>query len=491
MSLKTQRFIGKAFGYLGLLLLIVFIGLPVFWLVIGAFKANKEILTANPQFLPASFQFDNFTKAWTGAKFSSYYINSIATTLMGATAEIVMAVTTAYALVFIRFPFRNAVFILLLIALMVPEQVVIVPNFLTIANMELPRPSIAGILMSIPVNLSVAFIVKRTGSAERAAILLLSLGEKEAAEVLKHLSAKDVQKVGTAMTQVTNVSRPEVIDVLAAFTSEVEAQTSLGLGNDEFIRKTLINALGEDKAGGLIDRILLGRSSKGLEALKWMDASAIAEMVRLEHPQIAAIILSYLEPDQSAEVIAMLPENMRSELLLRVATLDGVQPAALQELDQIMERQFSGSNQTRKSVLGGPKVVANIINMLEPRIESVVMQEITAADEQLGGKIQDLIFVFDNLIEVDDRGMQELLRQVTSDKLLLALKAADDALKEKIFKNMSQRAAEMLREDLASRGPVKLSEVEGAQKEILVIARKLAEEGSINLGSKGGGEAYV
>jgi flagellar motor switch protein FliG len=214
-------------------------------------------------------------------------------------------------------------------------------------------------------------------------------------------------------------------------------------------------------------------------------------MVRLEHPQIAAIILSYLEPDQSAEVIALLPENMRSELLLRVATLDGVQPAALQELDQIMERQFSGSNQTRKSVLGGPKVVANIINMLEPRIESVVMQEIAAADEQLGNKIQDLIFVFDNLIDVDDRGMQELLRQVTSDKLLLALKAADDALKEKIFKNMSQRAAEMLREDLASRGPVKLSEVEGAQKEILVIARKLAEEGSINLGSKGGGEAYV
>jgi flagellar motor switch protein FliG len=326
---------------------------------------------------------------------------------------------------------------------------------------------------------------------ERAAILLLSLGEKEAAEVLKHLSAKDVQKVGTAMTQLVNVSRAEVAEVLSAFTTEVEAQTSLGLGNDEFIRKTLINALGEDKAGGLIDRILLGRSSKGLEALKWMDASAITEMVRLEHPQIAAIILSYLDAEQSAEVIALLPENVRSELLLRVATLDGVQPAALQELDLIMERQFSGSAQTRKSVLGGPKVVANIINLLEPRIESVVMQEITASDEALGNKIQDLIFVFDNLIEVDDRGMQELLRQVTSDKLLLAMKAADESLKEKIFKNMSQRAAEMLRDDLASRGPVKLSDVEAAQKEILVIARKLAEEGSIQLGSKGGGDAYV
>jgi flagellar motor switch protein FliG len=320
---------------------------------------------------------------------------------------------------------------------------------------------------------------------QRAAVLLMSLGEAEAAEVLRQLNAKEVQKLGLAMATISNVTRDQVGEVVDAFHAELGTQTSFGMGADDYVRKVLVQALGEDKAGGLIDRILLGRSSKGLEALKWMDASAIAEMVRLEHPQIAAIILSYLEPDQSAEVIALLPENMRSELLLRVATLDGVQPAALQELDTIMERQFSGSNQTRKSVLGGPKVVANIINNLEPRIESVVMQEITSADEQLGNKIQDLIFVFDNLIEVDDRGMQELLRQVTSDKLLLALKAADEGLKEKIFKNMSQRAAEMLREDLASRGPVKLSDVEGAQKEILVIARRMVEAGEIQIGGKG------
>ena len=325
---------------------------------------------------------------------------------------------------------------------------------------------------------------------EQAAILLLSLGEKEAADVLKHLSAKDVQKVGAAMAQVANVSRGEVVDVISNFTAAVESQSSLGIGSDEFIRKTLINALGEDKAAGLIDRILLGHSSKGLEALKWMDSRAIAEMVRLEHPQIVAIILAYLESDQSAEVIAQLPENMRAEVLLRIATLDGVQPAALRELDLIMERQFAGNNSARTSTLGGPKCAANIVNLLEPRIETAVMEEITKADEVLGGKIQDLIFVFDNLVEVDDRGMQEILRQVPSDKLLLALKAADDALKEKVFKNMSQRAAEMMREDLASRGPVKLSEVEGAQKEILTVARKLAEEGTINLGGKGS-EAYV
>jgi flagellar motor switch protein FliG len=333
-----------------------------------------------------------------------------------------------------------------------------------------------------------------TGAArsgvEQAAILLLSLGEKEAADVLKHLSAKDVQKVGAAMAQVANVSRSAVVEVISNFTAAVESQSSLGIGSDEFIRKTLIQALGEEKAASLIDRILLGHSSKGLEALKWMDARAIAEMVRFEHPQIVAIILAYLESDQSAEVIAHLPESMRAEVLLRIATLDGVQPAALRELDLIMERQFAGNNAARTSTLGGPQCVANIVNLLEPRIETAVMAEITKADEVLGGKIQDLIFVFDNLIEVDDRGMQEILRQVPSDKLLLALKAADEALKEKVFKNMSQRAAEMLREDLASRGPVKLSEVESAQKEILMVARKLAEEGTINLGGKGG-EAYV
>jgi flagellar motor switch protein FliG len=325
---------------------------------------------------------------------------------------------------------------------------------------------------------------------EQAAILLLSLGEKEAADVLKFMSAKDVQRVGTAMAQVANVSRAEVGAVIGKFTAAVEGQSSLGVGSDEFIRKTLINALGEDKAAGLIDRILLGHSSKGLEALKWMDTRAIAEMLRFEHPQIIAIILAYLESDQSAEVIAQLPETMRGEVLLRIATLDGIQPSALRELDQIMEKQFAGNNQARTSALGGPKCAADIVNLLEPRIETVVMEEIKKADEVLGSKIQDLIFVFDNLVEVDDRGMQEILRQVPSDKLLLALKAANDALKEKVFKNMSQRAAEMLKDDLSSRGPVKLSEVEGAQKEILTVARKLAEEGTINLGGKGS-EAYV
>jgi flagellar motor switch protein FliG len=278
--------------------------------------------------------------------------------------------------------------------------------------------------------------------------------------------------------------------VLTNFTTVIESQTSLGVGSDEYIRKMLVNALGEDKAAGVIDRILMGRSSKGLEALKWMDPRAVAEMVRLEHPQIVAIIMAYLDPDQSAVVLAELPDWLRADIVMRIATLDGIQPSALSELDEMMEKQFAGNGAGKSSALGGPKVAANILNFMDMSAGTSLMEIIQKTDETLGGKIQDLMFVFDNLLEVDDRGMQELLRQVQSDRLLLAMKGADDALKEKIFKNMSQRAAEMLKDDLEAKGPVRLSEVEAAQKEILAVARRMAEAGTIVLGGKGG-EAYV
>jgi flagellar motor switch protein FliG len=329
---------------------------------------------------------------------------------------------------------------------------------------------------------------ERSGT-ERAAILLLTLGEKEAAEVLKHMGAKEVQRIGAAMAKLANVSKEEVHGIITEFSSSVESQTSVGVGAEEFLRKVLVDALGQEKASSIIDRISIGRSTKGLEALKWMDARAVAELIRLEHPQIIAIVLAYLEPDQSAEILGQLPANMRSDIMVRIATLDGVQPSALSELDDIMEKTFAGKGTTRTSALGGAKAAANIINNLEPSQEGVIMEQITQTDEALGSRIADLIFVFDNLLEIDDRSMQELLRQVASDKLLLAMKGCDDAMKEKIFKNMSQRAAEMLKDDLESRGPVKISEVEGAQKEILQTARKLAEAGTIQLASKG--DEYV
>lgn len=328
----------------------------------------------------------------------------------------------------------------------------------------------------------------RSGT-ERAAILLLTLGESEAAQVLKHMGAREVQRIGAAMAKLSNVSREDVHGVVAAFSETVESQTSVGIGADEFLRKVLVDALGQEKAASIIDRINIGRSSKGLEALKWMDSRAVSELIRLEHPQIIAIVLAYLDPDQSAEVLGHLPANVRPEVVARIATLDGVQPSALTELDDIMEKQFAGNSGGKTSVLGGAQAAANIINFLEPSQESALMEQIEKSDEALAARILDLVFVFGNLIDLDDRGMQELLRQVPSEKLLLAMKGADEPLKEKIYKNMSQRAAEMLRDDLEAKGPVRISEVEAAQKEILTIARKLAEAGTIALAGKG--EEYV
>jgi flagellar motor switch protein FliG len=294
---------------------------------------------------------------------------------------------------------------------------------------------------------------ERTGT-ERAAILLLTLGEQEAAQVLKHMGAKEVQRIGTAMSKLKGVSREEVTVVVSDFNSSVESQTAVGVGTDEFLRKVLVDAL-----------------------------------IRLEHPQIISIVLAYLDSDHAAEVLGHLPANVRPDVIVRIATLDGVQPSALSELDDIMEKQFSGKQAGLTSSMGGAKAAADIINNLEPSTEGAIMEQISKADAALGQRIQDLIFVFDNLIELDDRSMQELLRQVPGDRLMLAMKGSEDALKEKIFKNMSQRAAEMLKDDLEAKGPVRISEVEAAQKEILAAARKLAEAGTINLGGKG--EEYV
>jgi flagellar motor switch protein FliG len=326
---------------------------------------------------------------------------------------------------------------------------------------------------------------KRNGT-ERAAILLLSLGEAEATEIMKHMGAKDVQRIGAAMTQLQNISRAEVQNVLAEFTSELEEKTALGIGVDDYLRKVLIGALGEDKAGGVIDRILFGRSSKGLEALKWMDSRAVAELIRQEHPQIISIVLAYLDADQSAEILQQFPDWLRADVIMRIATLDGIQPTALHELDEVIEKQFAGKTGALKtSIIGGVKTAAQIMNFLDSSQESVLIENIRKVDDSLGGKIQDLMFVFGDLVDIDDRGMQEVLRAVPGEKLLLAMKGADDELKAKIFKNMSQRAAEMLKDDLESRGPVRLSEVEAAQKEILLQVRKMAEAGTIQLGGKG------
>ena len=328
----------------------------------------------------------------------------------------------------------------------------------------------------------------KLNKVDKAAILLLSLGETDAAQVLRHLGPKEVQRVGTAMAQMRNVQKAQIEQVMSEFVEIVGDQTSLGVGSDGYIRKMLTQALGEDKAGGLIDRILLGGNTSGLDSLKWMEPRAVADVIRYEHPQIQAIVVAYLDPDQAGEVLSHFDHKVRLDIVLRVSSLNTVQPAALTELNLILEKQFSGNTNTSRASLGGVKRAADIMNYLDSSIEGQLMDAIRDVDEDLSSQIEDLMFVFDNLADVDDRGIQVLLREVSSDVLVMALKGADDGIKEKVFKNMSKRAGELLRDDLEAKGPVRVSDVENAQKEILTIARRMAEAGEIVLGSKGGEE---
>ncbi len=320
---------------------------------------------------------------------------------------------------------------------------------------------------------------------QRAAVLLMSLGESEAAEVLKHMSAKEVQKLGAAMATISGVTRSQLEQIVSEFTGQLEDQTSVGIGADDYVRNVLVQALGEDKASGLIDRILHGRNSRGLENLKWMDARAVAELIRNEHPQIMAIVLSYLDPDHAAEVLKFLPERVRSDVMLRIATLDSIPANALNELNEILEKQFSGQQGSKTSSVGGLKTAANILNFVDGALEQQILGTIGEVDNELSGRIQDLMFVFDDVAEMDDRSIQAVLREVPGDRLGLALRGCDPKVREKILKNMSKRAADMLVEDMEARGPAKLSDVEGAQKEILSIVRRLADSGAIQLGGAG------
>lgn len=333
-------------------------------------------------------------------------------------------------------------------------------------------------------------LVERISGLERAAIFLLSLGEEQAASILKHMQPKEVQKLGMTMAALTNVPKTRVDTVLGSFVETVQNETGIGIGSQDYIRKMLVSALGEDKASGLIDRIVQGGNTKGLDTLKWMDARAIAELIRLEHPQIIAIVLAYLDGEQSAEIVGELPERLRQDVLMRIATLDGIPPSALNELNEVLEKQFSGRTNMKSTGVGGAKAAANILNFMDSSAESDLIEKIRESDEKLADEIEDLMFVFEDLVDIEDRGFQTLMREVSSDVLAMALKGASDAIKAKVFKNMSQRAAEILRDDLDAKGPVRLSEVEGAQKEILATARKMSEAGDISLGGKGG-EEYV
>lgn len=327
------------------------------------------------------------------------------------------------------------------------------------------------------------------GEIDKAAILLISLGETDAAEVLKHMGPKEVQMIGEAMAQLNNVPQTRVESVVGDFMGLVSDQTGIGINNDIYIRSMLNQALGEEKAKTLLDRILMSTNTSGLDTLRWMEPRQITEIIRYEHPQIQAVVVAYLEPDAAAGVLGFFDDKQRLDILMRVAALDRIQPQALQELNDILERQFAGASGASSATLGGVKSAADIMNFIESGIEAELMEGIKESDEHLAGSISDLMFVFDNLMEVEDPAIQAILREVSTDVLVVALKGADVSLQEKIFRNMSKRAAELLRDDLEAKGPVRVSEVEEAQKEVLTVARRLADEGEIVLG--GGGEAMV
>ncbi|MDP2715604.1 flagellar motor switch protein FliG [Rheinheimera sp. YQF-2] len=335
-----------------------------------------------------------------------------------------------------------------------------------------------------------AFDVGKLDGVEKAAILLLSLSEEDAAQILKHLEPKQVQKVGLAMAQMTDLNQAKISAVHRLFIEQIQNFSTIGFQSEEFIKRALTAALGEEKAANLIDQIVLGGGAKGLDSLKWMDSKQVANIIRNEHPQIQTIVLSYLEPEQSAEILSQFPEKVRLDLTMRIANLEEVQPAALQELNEIMEKQFAGQAGTQTAKMGGLKAAADILNYMDTNIEGQLMDSIREHDEEMAQQIQDLMFVFENLVDVDDRGIQTLLREIQQDVLMKALKGTDENLKEKILKNMSKRAAELLTDDLEAMGPVRVSDVEAAQKEILSTARRLSDAGEIMLGS-GGGDDFL
>ena len=326
--------------------------------------------------------------------------------------------------------------------------------------------------------------------ADRAAVFLLGIGEQSAAEVLKHLGPKEVHKVGEAMAGLKNISGQQAEEVISSFSQAISDVSSLSGGKEDYIRNVFVEALGDDKAQSVINRVLLGRNSKGVETLRWMEPRSVANVIKNEHAQVIAIVLSYLDSDHAAEVLKYLPEQVAKGAVLRISRLDTIHPSALAELDEILEKQFAEGNATQPSAVGGLKATADILNHLGGDLEVTLLEALTSEDADVSDKIRDLMFVFENLLEVDDRGIQRLLREISSDVLVIALKGADEQISDKILKNMSKRAGEMLMEDLESKGPVRLSEVEDAQKEILAVAARLAEEGEIVLGSRGG-EEYV
>ena len=322
-----------------------------------------------------------------------------------------------------------------------------------------------------------------TGS-QRAAIIMLLLGEQHAANIIKYLEPKEVSVVGASMVDVSDLSQGLVNKVLDDFIETLGLQTNLGLGTADYVQKVIKRALGDEKAATVLGKIMPPSSSKGLEILHWMDARSIAEIISDEHPQISAIILSVLEADVAAQVLGFLPEQQRSEIVQRVATLEAIQPAAMRELEGLLTQQFSNTS-AQSANFGGVEAAATIMNFANAEVVSEIMDTMTLKDENLATQIQDKMLTFDNLAEVDNKGIQKLLAATGNEVLMAAIRGADEGTKENFLSNMSERARLLFLDDMEAKGPIRIAEVEAAQKNIMRIARKLADDGEIVLVGKG------
>ncbi|MDC3264072.1 MAG: flagellar motor switch protein FliG [Porticoccaceae bacterium] len=348
-----------------------------------------------------------------------------------------------------------------------------------------PQTKDAPVAAPVPISEALQEELSRLTSTDRSAVIMLLLGEQQAADIIRYLSPREVQALGSAMVGVADLSQEAVNIVLDDFVVTIKQQTSLGLGTGDYVEKVLNRALGEDKAATVLGRIMPGSSSKGLEILRWMDARSIGDMIREEHPQVVAIILSVLEYDVAADVLNFLPPENRAEIMQRVASLETVQPSAMDELEGIMKQQFSSSSSAKSSSFGGVSTAAKIMNFTKVNLETAIMSGVSNLDEELALKIQDSMFTFDNLAGVDNRAIQVLMRSVESDLLMTALKGADEEVRDKFLGNMSQRAKVMFLDDMEAKGPIRITDVEDAQKNIMRLARVLSDKGELVLAGRG------
>ncbi len=323
--------------------------------------------------------------------------------------------------------------------------------------------------------------------AERAAVLMMSLGEQNAAAILKHMDPRDVEAVGLAMAALKSVSKDSAENVVQSFLLKLDSGDSFAVDKPDFVKKVMAASFGKQRGELMVDRILSGATGgAGIDALKWMDPRAVAQIVAEEHPQVIASLLAQLDGKLAAKIIPLLPEKQRADVLIRIATLEELPQSALQELDQIVGKRAASGTQVTSRKIGGTRTVADIINAMDRETSASVLGTIETENSELHNKIKELLFVFDDLVDIDNKGIQAILREVSSDILSVALRGADPVVADKIYGNMSKRAAEILREDMEARGPVKLTEVEAAQREIITIAQKMAEEGTIILGTSAG-----